>query len=158
MTFLVSSLRLRRGVRHGHGAVRGAREGAPRPIADEERVSFSNVLAFENFLLLMLVIFALQVVDRSFGPVLLLHLTQLGYAAGRAALLVGGLFSALALSGVVGHPARGGAAEADDRPRGDRRGACSPRRPRWRSFALVESAWLLLVAIAVVRRWPPARR
>ena len=74
-----------------------------RPPATEERVSFSNVLAFENFLLLMLVIFALQVVDRSFGPVLLLHVTQLGYAPGRAEVLVGVLFSALALSAVVGH-------------------------------------------------------
>jgi len=73
----------------------------PRPT--EERVSFSNVLAFENFLLLMLVICALQMVDRSFGPVLLLHVTQLGYAPGRAQVLVGALFSALALSAVVGH-------------------------------------------------------
>src|SRR5688572_6825243 len=73
------------------------------PRAAEERVSFANVVAFENFLLLMLVIFALQMVDRSFGPVLLLHATQIGYESGRAALLVGALFSALALSGVVGH-------------------------------------------------------
>jgi hypothetical protein len=36
-----------------------------------ERVTFGTVLAFENFLLLMLVIFLLQLVDRSFGPVLL---------------------------------------------------------------------------------------
>jgi len=50
-----------------------------------------------------LVIFALQVVDRSFGPVLLLHVTQIGYATGRAEVLVGVLFSALALSAVVGH-------------------------------------------------------
>lgn len=74
-----------------------------RPHATGERVSFSNVLAFENFLLLMLVIFALQMVDRSFGPVLLLHVTQIGYAPGRAEVLVGALFSALALSAVVGH-------------------------------------------------------
>ena len=40
------------------------------------------MLAFENFLLLMLVIFALQVVDRSFGPVLLLHVTQLSTRRG----------------------------------------------------------------------------
>jgi MFS family permease len=74
-----------------------------RPHPTGERVSFSNVLAFENFRLLMLVIFALQMVDRSFGPVLLLHVTQIGYAPGRAEVLVGGLFSALALSAVVGH-------------------------------------------------------
>ncbi|HKH75067.1 MAG TPA: hypothetical protein VKA59_27095 [Vicinamibacterales bacterium] len=49
------------------------------------------------------VIFALQVVGRSFGPVLLLHLTRLGYTSGRAEVLVGVLFSALALSAVFGH-------------------------------------------------------
>jgi MFS family permease len=79
------------------------REERSKPRAAEERVSFTSVLAFENFLLLMLVIFSLQVVDRSFGPVLLLHVTTLGYAPGRAAVLVGVLFSALALSAVVGH-------------------------------------------------------
>ena len=77
-------------------------EGAPLR-ATEERVSFTNVLAFENFIVLMLVIFSLQVVDRSFGPVLLLHVTQIGYAPDAAAVLVGVLFSALALSAVVGH-------------------------------------------------------
>ena len=113
----------------------------------EERVSFSNVLAFENFLLLMLVIFALQVVDRSFGPILLLHVTQIGYSAGRAAVLVGVLFSALALSAVFGHQLA----------------AVLLRRTTARAvivvavlaaagslaaFALVQSAWLLLVTIA----------
>jgi DHA1 family multidrug resistance protein-like MFS transporter len=71
--------------------------------APEDRVSFGSVLAFENFLLLMLVIFALQIVDRSFGPVLLLHVTQIGYSSSRAPLLVGALFSTLALSAVAGH-------------------------------------------------------
>jgi MFS family permease len=118
-----------------------------RPRATEERVSFSNVLAFENFMLLMLVIFALQVVDRSFGPVLLLHVTQIGYSSGRAAVLVGALFSALALSAVVGHQLA----------------AVLLRRTTARAvivvallaaaaallmFALVESAVLLLLAIA----------
>ncbi len=37
------------------------------------RLTFRNVLAFENFILLMAVIFALQFVDRSFGPVLPLY-------------------------------------------------------------------------------------
>src|SRR5262245_47027707 len=67
------------------------------------RLSFSNVLAFENFLLLMLVIFLLQLVDRSFGPVLLLHLAQIGYGTEGAALLAGVLFSTLAIAAVVGH-------------------------------------------------------
>src|SRR4029450_12825230 len=68
-----------------------------------ERVSFGNVLAFENFLLLMLGIFLLQLVDRSFGPVLLFHLTQIGYGGEGAALLSGVLFSTLAVSAVIGH-------------------------------------------------------
>src|SRR5215470_10138504 len=67
------------------------------------RISFGNVLAFENFLLLMLVIFLLQVVDRSFGPVLLLHLTQIGYTTDGAALFAGVLFSTLAIAAVIGH-------------------------------------------------------
>jgi DHA1 family multidrug resistance protein-like MFS transporter len=68
-----------------------------------ERVTFANILAFENFILLMVVIFGLQVVDRSFGPVLLLHLDQIGYSDARAALTVGVLFSVLAFSGAFGN-------------------------------------------------------
>jgi MFS family permease len=46
---------------------------AARTPGESGRVSFGTVLAFENFVLLMAVIFGLQVVDRSFTPVLLLH-------------------------------------------------------------------------------------
>ena len=42
-----------------------------------------RVLAFENFLLLMVVIFGIQFVDRSFGPVLPLYLEQLGMTPAR---------------------------------------------------------------------------
>ena len=68
-----------------------------------ERVPFRNVLAFENFLLLMAVIFGLQLVDKSFGPVLLLYLSQLGYDTGQAAVLAGLMFSGLAVSGAAGN-------------------------------------------------------
>jgi MFS transporter, DHA1 family, multidrug resistance protein len=71
--------------------------------ADAERLTFSSILAFENFLLLMLVIFGLQLVDRSFGPVLLLYLNQIGYSSEQAALTVGVLFSVLAFSGAFGN-------------------------------------------------------
>lgn len=67
------------------------------------RVSFRDILAFENFLLLMMVIFGLQLVDKSFGPVLLLFLNQLGYGAEPSAVLAGVLFSVLAVSGAVGN-------------------------------------------------------
>jgi len=68
-----------------------------------ERVPFRNVLAFENFLLLMAVIFGLQLVDKSFGPVLLLYLSQLGYGTDQAAVLAGLMFSVLAVSGAAGN-------------------------------------------------------
>jgi MFS transporter, DHA1 family, multidrug resistance protein len=42
------------------------------------RVSFRNVLAFENFILLMAVVFCLQFIERSFGPVLPLYVAELG--------------------------------------------------------------------------------
>ena len=64
-------------------------------------VVFKEIFAFENLLLLMGVIFALQLVDRSFGPVLPLHLEALGYR--RVPLLAGILFSALAVAGAIGH-------------------------------------------------------
>jgi DHA1 family multidrug resistance protein-like MFS transporter len=69
----------------------------------EGRISFRNVLAFENFVLLMAVIFALQFVDRSFGPVLPLFVTQLGTAASQVPLVSGLLFSIAAGAGAVGH-------------------------------------------------------
>jgi DHA1 family multidrug resistance protein-like MFS transporter len=72
-----------------------------------ERVPFRNVLAFENFLLLMAVIFGLQLVDKSFGPVLVLYLGQLGHGADRAAVLAGTLFSILAFSGALGNQLAG---------------------------------------------------
>jgi len=70
---------------------------------DDRRPSLTTILAFENLLLLMLVIFGLQLVDRSFGPVLPLHLGQLGYGAEDVPLLAGILFSTLAVSGAFGN-------------------------------------------------------
>ena len=67
------------------------------------RLSFRNVLAFENFILLMAVIFTLQFVDRSFGPVLPLFVTELGTTAERAPLVAGLLFSLAAATGAIGH-------------------------------------------------------
>jgi MFS family permease len=116
-------------------------------VRTEDRVSFSNVLAFENFLVLMLVIFLLQVVDRSFGPVLLLHVTQIGFVSSHAALLVGGLFSVLAVSSVAGYRLA-----ADLLKRATARAvigsAVFAAAGSLGAFALVESAWLLILTIA----------
>jgi MFS family permease len=66
-------------------------------------VTFRNVLAFENFILLMAVIFGLQFVDRSFGPVLPLYVAQLGIPARRVPVVAGVLFSITAGAGALGH-------------------------------------------------------
>jgi MFS family permease len=66
-------------------------------------ISFRSVLAFENFVLLMLVVFALQFVDRSVGPVLPLYIEQIGVPASRVAITAGLLFSVTALAGAAGH-------------------------------------------------------
>jgi DHA1 family multidrug resistance protein-like MFS transporter len=80
---------------------RSASHHAATPAAG--RVTFKNVLAFENFILLMVVIFGLQFVDRSFGPVLPLYVAQLGTAPGRVPLVSGVLFSISAAAGAIGH-------------------------------------------------------
>ena len=66
-------------------------------------VSFRNVLAFENFILLMVVIFGLQFVDRSFGPVLPLFVDGLRANDGSVALIAGVLFSIAAGAAAVGN-------------------------------------------------------
>ena len=66
-------------------------------------MTFRNVLAFENFLLMAAVIFGLQFVDRSFGPVLPLYVGQLGISPARIPLVSGLLFSIAAGAGAIGH-------------------------------------------------------
>jgi DHA1 family multidrug resistance protein-like MFS transporter len=68
-----------------------------------DSITFRNVLAFENFLLMALVIFGFQFVDRSFGPVLPLFVGALGTPPARVALVAGTLFSIGAGTGAVGH-------------------------------------------------------
>src|SRR5262245_1800608 len=60
------------------------RPGEP---AERGRVTVRSVLAFENFILLMVVIFAVQFVDRSFGPILPLYIERLGVSHARVALV-----------------------------------------------------------------------
>ena len=75
------------------------RQAAEQP--SRHRVTFRNVLAFENFLLLMLVIFGIQFVDRSFGPVLPLFVDGLG--GDNVPLISGILFSIVAGMAAVGN-------------------------------------------------------
>lgn len=74
----------------------------------EGRITFRNVLALENFVLLIAVVFGLQFVDRSFGPVLPLYVAELGTSMDAIPILSGILFSISAGAGAVGnHVARG---------------------------------------------------
>jgi DHA1 family multidrug resistance protein-like MFS transporter len=81
----------------------GPSASKPHAAAPSERVTFSNVLAFENFLLLMALIFGFQFVDRSLGPVLPLHLSSIGVPDSKVALASGVIFSALACAAALGH-------------------------------------------------------
>jgi len=80
-----------------------ATHAPPADAAETGRVTFRNVLAFQNFILMMGVIFGLQFVDRSFGPVLPLWVEQAGVAHERVALVSGVLFSIMAFTGALGH-------------------------------------------------------
>jgi len=94
---------------HGYADLRPSQE-PPSPPAGTEvsrrdggRVSFRDVLSFQNFILMMVVIFGLQFVDRSLGPVLPLYVAHVGVADSRVALVSGILFSIMAATGALGH-------------------------------------------------------
>jgi DHA1 family multidrug resistance protein-like MFS transporter len=75
----------------------------PSENSERGRVTFRNVLAFENFILMTAVIFVLQFVDRSYGPILPLFIEQVGVAHDRVAIMSGVLFSIMAGTGALGH-------------------------------------------------------
>jgi MFS transporter, DHA1 family, multidrug resistance protein len=113
------------------------------------RVTFGNILALENFLLLMIVIFGFQVVDRLFGPILPLHLGQLGFDPGEVTILAGLLFSVLAVAGAFGN-------QATERlltrltPRVIIAGAALTSAVALLGFTLSSSPWLMAPMLAVV--------
>ncbi|HYE85805.1 MAG TPA: MFS transporter [Vicinamibacterales bacterium] len=63
---------------------------------------FSQLMRLPGFLLALLVIFGLQTVDRSFGPVLPLFVQQVGVDGPRIAFVAGVLFSLGAISAAAG--------------------------------------------------------
>lgn len=66
-------------------------------------VTFRNVIAFENFLLMAVTVFAFQFVDRAFGPVLPIFVGALGTPDANVAFVSGVLFSIAAGAGALGH-------------------------------------------------------
>lgn len=67
------------------------------------RVTFRSVFAFPNFALLMIAIFTLQFVDRTFGPALPLYIEQHGVPREGVPAISGVLFSIIAGAGALGH-------------------------------------------------------
>lgn len=63
---------------------------------------FSELIRLPGFLLALFVIFGLQTVDRSFGPVLPLFVSQVGVPDERTPLIAGVLFSMGAIAAAVG--------------------------------------------------------
>jgi MFS transporter, DHA1 family, multidrug resistance protein len=90
-----------RAVAADHGSLDEDAEGSNSPA--KGNVTFRNVLAFQNFMLMMGVIFGLQFVDRSFGPILPLYVEQVGTPHARVAIVSGILFSIMACFGALGH-------------------------------------------------------
>ena len=93
---------------HGGTAEAGHDRSEDRSIHEgnsdgEYTITFRDVLAFENFILMMAVIFGLQFVDRSFGPVLPLYVEQVGVSHAQVAIVSGILFSIMAATGALGH-------------------------------------------------------
>jgi MFS transporter, DHA1 family, multidrug resistance protein len=77
--------------------------GADTGTGGKARVTFRNVLAFEHFVLLMGVIFVVQFVDKSLGPILPLYIAELGVTPDRVPIVSGILFGVLAATASVGH-------------------------------------------------------
>ncbi|MBI1875443.1 MAG: MFS transporter [Acidobacteria bacterium] len=74
-----------------------------RDTAAGGHVTFRSALAFQNFFLVMAVIFGVQFADRSLGPILPLYVAHRGVDPERVPLLSGALFSIAAGLGAVGN-------------------------------------------------------
>jgi MFS family permease len=120
---------------------------AARKPGEGGRVSFGTVLAFENFVLLMVVIFGLQVVDRSLGPILQLHVSELGHSPPDAAVVVGILFSVLAVCAACGNQLAAALLKRST-TRAVIAGSVLAAAGALALFALVESVWLMTITMA----------
>jgi MFS family permease len=79
------------------------REGKAARQVRGGRAVLAHLVKLPGFLLALGVIFGLQTVDRSFGPVLPLYVGQVGVAVNRIPIVTGILFSLGALSAALGH-------------------------------------------------------
>src|SRR5262245_21294275 len=70
-------------------------------------MSFQSIRRVRHFLLFMGTVFALQLVDRSFGPILPLYLREAGIGEARLPFLAGVIFTTTAALGAVGNQTSG---------------------------------------------------
>jgi MFS family permease len=77
--------------------------GRVRPASRSLRSVFVELVRAPGFLMLFVVIFAFQTVDRSFGPILPLYVSQLGVPDAGVATVAGILFSISAIFAALGH-------------------------------------------------------
>ena len=124
----------------------------PRQIREKHtgaKMSFTSILAFENFMLVMLLIFGLQLVDRSFGPVLPIYLGELGYAPARVPIMAGILFSILAFTGALGNQLSSRLLRRHS-PRVVIAWSVLVGAAALAAFTASREAWLLAVSLAIV--------
>lgn len=74
--------------------------------------AWADLRVVPAFLTAIAAIFALQLVDRSFGPVLPLYLGEVGVAAGRVPFLTGIIFTLVAATAAIGNQVTGRLVEA----------------------------------------------
>ena len=101
-------------------------------------VTFRSALAFDNFLLLMVVIFGFQFVDRSFGPILPLYISGMEPLESRAAVVSGIVFSIVACSAALGHH------------------YCARLLRRWSSRLVISRAALLAAVATLAMGYAPS--
>jgi MFS family permease len=89
----------------------GVREAPERPVAEPvetpRRASFGALRGVPHFLLFMATVFCLQLVDRSFGPILPLYLRDAGAGVTVIPFLAGVIFSTTAGAAAIGNQTSG---------------------------------------------------
>jgi MFS family permease len=115
--------------------------GAPRKVRGGKAV-ISHLFRLPGFLLALAVIFGLQTVDRSFGPVLPLYVAQAGVPVTRIPIVTGILFSLGAISAAFGHHLAGKLMQASEGA--EKRSRYSAR------IVIVTGALLAAAAVAVI--------
>ena len=108
------------------------RRQVPAPAADAPaHVSFRSLRLVPHFTLFVATVFGLQLIDRSFGPVLPLYLVEIGLTENQVPFWSGMLFATTAVAAAIGNQATPWASQAASgghaRAAGGRRWRRSPR-------------------------------